>query len=428
MKKFLLIFLLVFSFLVGCNNTAKMPEETDKKVGEVVSETVEDSKKLSLEDMTFEEIKEVAKGSTVNFYGYGGDVLRNDFIDNTFIPYVKEHYDVTVNRVPMDIDAINNLLLNEKQANKPSSIDVIWINGENFYTNKEAGLLYGPFVDKLDNFKKYIDENSDDVKYDFAYPIEGYEAPYGKAQLVLVYDSAKVQNPPKSMEELKNWIMENPGKFTYPQMPDFTASAFFRNVISELVGYEQFMDFNKEYNKEEVAKTIEPAINYLNEIEPYLWNEGKTYPSDLGTLNNMFKDGEVYMTMSYNPSAADAEIAKGSYADSVRTFVFDSGNIGNTHFLAIAEGSQNKAGAMCMIDAMLSFEMQLEKSLPKVLGDMPVFSVEKLSEEEMEKLENSDKGVATLSANELLEHRIPEMPAKLVPVFENIWNEKVLNN
>lgn len=41
----------------------------------------------------------------------------------------------------MDIDAINNLLLNEKQAGKDSVIDVVWINGENFYSNKEAGLL-----------------------------------------------------------------------------------------------------------------------------------------------------------------------------------------------------------------------------------------------------------------------------------------------
>lgn len=187
------------------------------------------------------------------------------------------------------------------------------------------------------------------------------------------------------------------------------------------------MDFDKEYKKEDVLKEIDPAIAYLNEIEPYLWNEGKTYPKDLGTLNNMFKDGEVWMTMSYNPSAADVEIAKGAYKDSVRTFVFNSGNIGNTHFLAIPLGSTNKEGAIMMIDAMLSFEMQLEKSKPKVLGDMPVFDINKLSDEEKKELEAIDNGVATLPAKELLSKRIPEMPAKLVPLFEELWNENVLN-
>ncbi|MDY6065844.1 MAG: ABC transporter substrate-binding protein [Finegoldia sp.] len=431
-----LIGLLLFSTLIfaSCSNQSSQENSQNSNIAteeNVSSSAKKDDKSVvddsDLENMTFDQIKEKAGGTSVNFYGYGGDLLRNDFIDKTFIPYVKEKYNVTVNRIPMDIDAINNLLLNEKQAGKPSDVDVVWINGENFYANKEADLLYGPFTDKLENFNKYIDAESDDVKYDFAYPVEGYEAPYGKAQMVMIYDSAKVKDPPKNMEELKEWVKKNPGKFTYPQMPDFTGSAFFRNVISELVGYEQFIDFEKDYKKEEVAEQIKPAIDYLNEIEPYLWNEGKSYPSDLQTLDNMFKDGEVYMSMSYNPSSADAEIAKGSLPDTVKTFVFDKGTIGNTHFMAIPKGSQNKAGALVMIDAMLSFQMQLEKSLPKVLGDLPVFDPEKLSDSEKEELKNADTGIATLPSEELLSHRIPEMPAKLVPVFEEIWNENVLN-
>lgn len=30
---------------------------------------------------------------------------------------------------------------------------------------------------------------------DFGYPVEGYEAPYGKAQFVMIYDSARVPKP-----------------------------------------------------------------------------------------------------------------------------------------------------------------------------------------------------------------------------------------
>lgn len=133
-KKFLLVVLLAFVTLVGCNKTTTNQETTNVETNkEIVNENAEtnneDSTEASLENMSFEEIKELAKGTTVNFYGYGGDVLRNEFIDNTFIPYAKEHYDINVNRVPMDIEAINNLLLNEKQAGQPSAVDVIWING-----------------------------------------------------------------------------------------------------------------------------------------------------------------------------------------------------------------------------------------------------------------------------------------------------------
>lgn len=417
MKKkniFKIFLMLLLVFVTACSSK---PATDDKQA---------ESKEKQISEMSFDEIKEKAKGKTVNFYGYGGDILRNDFIDKTFIPYAEKNYGIKVKRVPMDIDAINNLLMNEKQANKPSNVDVVWINGENFYSNKKQGLLFGPFTDKLPNFKKYVDSESADVKFDFANPTEGYEAPYGKAQLVLIYDTAKVPNAPKNLDELKEWIKKNPGKFTYAQMPDFTSSAFVRNVISNTVGYEQFMDPNKDFTEEELKEKIKPALDYLNEIKPYLWKEGKVYPKDQGTLNNMYRDGEVYMTMSYNPSAADAEIEKGNYPKTTRTFLLDKGMIGNTHFLAIAEGSQNKEAALCLIDAMLSFEMQLEKSNPKVLGDMPVFDIKKLSDEEKQKLDSMDLGVSTLPLKELTDKRIPEMPAKLVPQFEKIWEKEIL--
>lgn len=53
------------------------------------------------------------------------------------------------------IDEILNLLLNEKQAGTDKgSIDIIWINGENFASAKENGLLFGPFASELENFSK----------------------------------------------------------------------------------------------------------------------------------------------------------------------------------------------------------------------------------------------------------------------------------
>lgn len=37
----------------------------------------------------------------------------------------------------------------------------------------------------------------------------------------------------------------------------------------------------------EMRKTIKKAIDYLNELKPYLWNEGKTYPADNPALCNL---------------------------------------------------------------------------------------------------------------------------------------------
>lgn len=372
----------------------------------------------------FEEILENAKGTTVTFYGWGGSQQTNWWIDGYLSEGIKKDYDITIERVGMNIDEILNKLLNEKQLNvEKGNIDVVWINGENFFTAKENHLLFGPFTENLPNFNKYIDKESSDIKYDFGYPIEGYEAPYGKAQFVMVYNNEYIDNTPADHKELLEWAKKNPGKFTYPAPPDFTGSAFVRNIICDVVGYEQFMDM--EADEELVRAAIEPAIEYLKELKPYLWREGKTYPGEAPLLDNMYGDGEVWMTMSYNPNSASGKIATGEYQNTTRTFIFDNGTIGNTHFVAIPFNSPNKSGAMALINYILNVESQATKYDPATWGDLPVLDNAKLSQEEKDRFASVELGMATLPQDLLMEKRIPEMPADLVPIIEKIWMEEV---
>ena len=187
------------------------------------SEKKEAKEEVNIEDMSFDELKEEAKGSTVTFYGWGGDEKLNAWLDDVFAPAMKEKYDITMERVPMDIEQVLSQLSGEIEAGtEDGSIDMIWINGENFQSAKENNMLYGPFVDKLPNFEEYIDTESEDVTMDFAYPIEGYEAPYGKAQVVMMVDTAVTPEMPANAEEFMEFVKKYPGKVTYPALPDFT--------------------------------------------------------------------------------------------------------------------------------------------------------------------------------------------------------------
>src|SRR3712207_8199215 len=85
----------------------------------------------------------------------------------------------------------------------------------------KSNLLFGPFVDKLPNFEKYVDTKSSDVLFDFGHETKGYEAPFGKAQLVMIYNSDKLKEI-KSADDLMAAAKANPGKITYPAPPDFT--------------------------------------------------------------------------------------------------------------------------------------------------------------------------------------------------------------
>ncbi|MFR1167394.1 MAG: hypothetical protein ACLSDQ_07220 [Adlercreutzia equolifaciens] len=125
-----------------------------------------------------------AKGQTVSWYGYGGDEARNTWINTVLAPALKDKYDITLDLVGMDINDILTQLSGEMQAGvTEGSIDFIWINGENFYSCKENGYLWGPFTSYLPNFNDYIDAESPEVAYDFGSPTEGFECPYGKAQM-----------------------------------------------------------------------------------------------------------------------------------------------------------------------------------------------------------------------------------------------------
>lgn len=381
------------------------------------------TQKLDLSSAEWDEIVEAARGTTVTFYGWGGDENRNNWLNTTVADYVKEHYDIALEVVGMDINDILSKLSGEKQAgSETGSIDMIWINGENFYSAKDNGLLYGPFTGQLPNMEAYIDLQDPETLNDFCMPIEGYEAPYAKAQMVFFNDSAVTPEAPASAEELLEFCKKYPGKVTYPALPDFTGSAFVRNIIYELCGWEQFQNMEADYDT--VKAAIEPALDYLRELNPYLWNEGKTFPESSTTVDAMFADGELVMNMSYGPFSVATGIAEGTYTDTTRTFVFDNGTIGNTNYMAIAFNSPNKAGAMVVINAILSAELQLTQY--EQLRELPVVSADKLSAEEQAAFDAVDLGKGVLSQTELLEHRLPEMPADLVPVIEEIWLNEVV--
>lgn len=378
---------------------------------------------LDLENASWEEILDAARGTTVTFYGWGGDENRNNWLNSAVADYVKEEYGVTLEVVGMNIEDILAKLSGEKEAGAAAgSIDMIWINGENFYSAKENGLLYGPFTHRLPNMEACVDLEDPETLNDFCMPIEGYEAPYAKAQLVLYRDSAVTPEAPASAQELLEFCRQYPGRVTYPAPPDFTGSAFVRNIIYELCGWEPFQDMEADYDT--VAAAIQPALTYLRELNPYLWNQGATFPDSSNAVGAMFADGELALSVSYAPFTVATGIDQGLYTDTTETFVFDGGTIGNTNYMAIAFDAPNKAGAMVVINAILSVPMQLSQY--ETLRELPVVDGAKLTEEEAAAFDAVDLGRGVLTQEELLSRRLPEMPARLVPVIEEIWLDQVV--
>lgn len=374
----------------------------------------------------WQEILESADGQEVNMYMWGGNENINRYLDDWVAPRMKEEYGVDLNRVPMnDSQDIINQLLDEKAAGKTSgSMDIIWINGENFKAAKDNELLWGDFTGQLPNFIDYVDAEAPDNAEDFGEPVEGLEAPWGKAQFVFVHDEEESPNPPKSMDELAAWVEENPGQFTYPALPDFTGSAFVRHVLYETTGgYEQYQQPASEID--DLEERLEPMWDYLNSIKPHLWRAGETYPESLAKQDQLFASGEIGMTMSYDPALAASEVLKGRFPESTQTFILDGGTLANTHFLSIPFNSSDKAGALVSINEMLSPAAQTAKLSPENWGDLSSLDLDKLSPEQQQAMTDVDMGEATLPLDELEDNRLPELSAEYIEIIEKGWMENV---
>lgn len=382
---------------------------------------VKDSAALLESDWHF--IESSAKNSTVRFYMYGGFPHVNNWIDTYVADTVRQHYGITLVRVPMDAGVFVNKLLTEQSAGKDvGSIDLLWINGENFKTTKQAGVLFGPYAEKLPNFMKYVDKGL--AAYDFGFPVEGFEVPYGRAQFVFEFDEARTPDRPVGFHELPEWVKNNPGTFTYPQPPDFTGSAFIRQAFLAVTGgASQYMNG---WNQTLFDKQAPKLWAYLNSLKPYLWQQGASYPKSSAEMDTLFERGELAINMSYHPLHAQSKVLDGSYPETVRTFTMSEGAIFNLHFTAIPANAPNKAGAMVVANFLLSPEAQLSKFDPANWGDFPAIELITLSKEDQARFNKVNLGNPTLSLVDLTRMAVPEIPAEYVEALEKGWEEHVL--
>lgn len=369
-------------------------------------------------------VLEAAKGQEVSWYGYGGDDARNAWIEGTLAPRLKEQYDVTLKLVGMDINDILTQLSGEMQAGlEQGSIDFVWINGENFASVKENGYVWGPFVEYLPNYNDYVDGTAADIIYDFGNPTEGYEAPYGKAQMVFWVDGAKITETPKNPEEFLAFCKAHPGQVSYPEPGDFTGTAFISCLIAGVIGKEKFekLATMNDATKEEVKTIIQPGLDYLRSLKPYLWKEGATYPADANTYNQMYADGELVFCMGYgDPQTA---VTNGELPKTTKPFVFETGTVGNTNFMAIPANASHKAAALVAINEVISPEMQLDQY--KTMRHMTVLDMEKLPADIKSQFDAVELGSAEIPLEEKLKVRVAEACGQVIPLIEELWFEEV---
>jgi putative thiamine transport system substrate-binding protein len=323
-------------------------------------------------------IETAARGQTVYFNAWAGSERINAYLQWAAGELAQRH-GVKLEHVKITdtVETVRRVRA-EKSAGRSSdgSIDLVWINGENFLTMKRDGLLFGPWSESLPSYASVDTVGKPTTRVDFSEPVDGLEAPWGMAQLTFYADSARVPQPPQSMAELLEWAKKNPGRFTYPKPPAFHGSTFLKQLLLETTADRR--PLYAPHSAEVFAKATASLWPALDALHPHLWKQGRQFPANNTVMRQMLADGELAISLTFNPNEVANQIAAKTLPASVVPYQHAAGTVGNTHFLAIPFNARAKEGAQVAANFFLSPLAQSRKADIKVWGDPTVLAIDRL--------------------------------------------------
>lgn len=381
-----------------------------------------------------------AEEGAVNLYYWGGSDLLNVWMDSFVAPAMAER-GVTFNpvRITATKDAVD-LVLAEMNSGKgigQGSVDMIWVNGENFATLKRQDALFGSFAQSLPNSVN-LEWNQADPRAmlnlrDFGVPNDSAEMPWSGEQYVCAVNAARVadEDVPSTFAELKSYLEANPGKFTYVKPPHYVGNTFVQEAIyahnPDGTGAMPFQQSIDEISSEELARLIAPGIDYLKSIEPLLLDAAggsPRYPEDQKTLEGLFLNGEVDFNCTFGLYAVATGLQTGTYPESAKQFVFPEGNmIKNKNYLVIPGNAPNSAAALVLANWMTSVDSQ-ESKLANV-GNPSGIDSWKLGAEDAARIAAASPRLIGVAQADLDANAAPDTNATLVDVIEATWLEVI---
>jgi putative spermidine/putrescine transport system substrate-binding protein len=396
-----LVLLLLALATVGCGERAA-PERPD------------------LEAMAWEEVVAAARDTRVVWRMWRGDPSINAYVDGWVAPRLRERFGIELRAVEGQGPELVNQLVGERDARAAGSADLVWINGETFHNLRNEQLLLGPWAHRLPA-AVHVDSASPIVMRDFEQAIDGFESPWGRVQFALIYDTLRTPDPPRTVQELGDWILRNPGRFTHDQA--FTGTTFHKILLYALGGGVE--RFQGGFDEERYRDGAESVFIWLDRHRPAFWRGGTVYPAGVAELHRLFANREVDFSMSNNENEVVTKVRQGILPGSSRALVLRDGTIANSHYLGIPFNAPNPAGAMVVADFLLSPEAQLEKLRPEVWADGTVLDMERLPAEWRARFEALARDPRSVPPDTLRRYARPEVAPEYHERLAEEWRARI---
>lgn len=179
--------------------------------------------------------------------------------------------------------------------------------------------------------------------------------PYRGTTVVLAYNSETVPNPPKTTDELYQWIKDNPGRFAYNTPDSGGAGASF--VTTSVYN---FMDESAltSSDKGNISQW-DQGFELMKELHPYMYqSSGKVvYPNKNQGTMDLLASKEVDMIPAWADMAI-TQMKQGNLPKSIKITQIEPAFTGSTVALGIPSIGSNQEGAYAFLNYMLSPEAQ----------------------------------------------------------------------
>ncbi len=311
---------------------------------------------------------EVAKGQSVYLYAWGGSKAVNEYL-RWATREIAQQYQIKLIHVKVT-DPSEPVSRLKAENGRTSAIDLMWINGENFAYLKQQGFLLGNLWLTIPNTASLAVDRLP-ITVDFGEPMDGFEVPWGIGQFNLIAENGVFQQPKVSADSLLTIAKNNSQTITYPRPPEFHGTTFLKQLLVDLT------DANPRLYQSATAQAqaqLLPVLwQYLDQLHPYLWQQGKAFPSSAAEQLLLYQQSALSMAVSFNPNQWLKEKSTQQISETSERRYFTDGAITNSHNLAIPKSAPSPEAAKVVINFMLSEKAQKEK-FTGVWGDPSVIN------------------------------------------------------
>lgn len=301
---------------------------------------------------------------------------------------------------------IDRVVAAKKAGQTGTDYDVIELGGDeiNRYIKEGGEDLFTPLdKSKIPNIKNLQVDST--FRSDLVLPYRG-------TTVVLAYDSDVVKEPPRTAEELYQWIKEHPGRFAYNTPASGGAGgSFVTTCVYNYLKPEALLSDNPAVKAE-----WKQGFDLMRELHPYLYqSSGKVvYPNkNQGTLD-LLAGREVDMVPAWADMAI-TQMRQGTLPESIKICQIDPAFTGSTMVLGIPSIGSNQDGAYAFLNYMLTPKAQdialdtmaaipvidfslLDPKLTKTIEELKIdeFRISSLGDLGVELYEEWDREIGTL--------------------------------